>query len=239
MVRCTTPLSRLLPFPDLCKLGVLEFENATMNSNQTNKPGEVSSAPVANGPPPAAAPPPEAATGAEPTAAAETAEPLAIPRILTPEQIEELTRRAAKAEEYWDRYVRAVAELDNYRKRVARERTELLQQANERLIRELLGVVDNFEAALATVGNATQLEAFKAGVAMIFSQLRQVLSAAGVQEIDAAGQSFDPTQHEAVAHEETTIVPEGHVLRQTRKGYRINGRLLRPASVIVAKAPAA
>jgi molecular chaperone GrpE len=205
-----------------------------MSSNQTNN---TNAAPPTTGAtvPPAGAPAPDLTA----PAAAEPAEPLAIPQTLTAEQIEDLTARAAKAEEHWDRYVRAVAELDNYRKRVARERTELIQQANERLIRELLPVLDNFEAALTTAGNAAQFEAFKAGVAMILNQLRQVLAAAGVQEIDATGQPFDPAQHEAVAHQETRAVPEGHVLQQTRKGYRLNGRLLRPASVVVAKAPAA
>ena len=205
-----------------------------MSSNQTNN---TNATPPTSGAtvPPAGAP----AADLTASAAAEPAEPLAIPQTLTAAQIEDLTARAAKAEEHWDRYVRAVAELDNYRKRVARERTELIQQANERLIRELLPVLDNFEAALTTAGNAAQLEAFKAGVAMILNQLRQVLAAAGVQEIDATGQPFDPAQHEAVAHQETRAVPEGHVLQQTRKGYRLNGRLLRPASVVVAKAPAA
>lgn len=205
-----------------------------MSSNQTNN---TNAAPPTSGAPV----PPAGAPAADLTlpAAPESAEPLAIPQTLTAAQIEDLTARAAKAEEHWDRYVRAVAELDNYRKRVARERTELIQQANERLIRELLPVLDHFEAALATAGNATQLEAFKTGVAMIFNQLRQVLAAAGVQEIDATGQPFDPALHEAVAHQETRDVPDGHVLQQTRKGYRLNGRLLRPASVVVAKAPAA
>jgi len=205
-----------------------------MSSNQTIT---TNAAPPTAG----ATAPPAGAPAADLTAPAapEPAEPLAIPQTLTAAQIEDLTARAAKAEEHWDRYVRAVAELDNYRKRVARERTEVIQQANERLIRELLPVLDNFEAALTTAGNATQLEAFKAGVAMIHNQLRQVLAAAGVQEIDATGQPFDPALHEAVAHQETRDVPEGHVLQQTRKGYRLNGRLLRPASVVVAKAPAA
>ncbi len=74
---------------------------------------------------------------------------------------------------------------------------------------------------------------------LILSQLRQVLQSAGVEEIDATGRPFDPTLHEAVAHQETPTVPDGHVLQQTRKGYRLNGRLLRPASVVVARPPAA
>ncbi len=195
-------------------------------------------APTTEAPP--AAPTAETAPDNAPAAAAAAAgEPPAVPPLLTPAQVEELTVRAARADEHWDRYVRAVAELDNYRKRVARERAELIQQANERLLRELLPVVDNFEAALASAGPATPFEAFKAGVNLILSQLRQVLQSAGVEEIDATGRPFDPTLHEAVAHQETPTVPDGHVLQQTRKGYRLNGRLLRPASVVVARPPAA
>ncbi len=189
--------------------------------------------------PAAAASAPAEALAAGEAPASGQAEPLAIPQTLSAEQIEDLTARAAKAEENWDRYVRAVAELDNYRKRMARERTEWMQQANERLIRELLPVLDHFEAALAAATSAEQFEAFKTGVGLILAQLRQVLSAAGVQEIDARGQAFDPAQHEALAHQDSTEVPEGHVLQQVRKGYRLNGRLLRPASVVVARQPAA
>lgn len=213
-----------------------------MNPNQTQS---ANSAPVPTpetNPSLAAAAPDSAPAGtptAESTPPAEAAEPLAIPQTLTAEQIEDLTARAAKAEENWDRYVRAVAELDNYRKRVARERTELVQQANERLIRDLLPVLDNFEAALASATTAGQFESFKTGVGLILAQLRQVLGAAGVQEIDARGQPFDPAQHEALAHQDSREVPDGHVLQQVRKGYRLNGRLLRPASVIVARQPAA
>lgn len=213
-----------------------------MNPNQTQS---ANSAPVPTpetNPSPAAAAPDSTPAGtptAESPPPAEGAEPLAIPQTLTAEQIEDLTARAAKAEENWDRYVRAVAELDNYRKRVARERTELVQQANERLIRDLLPVLDNFEAALAAATSVEQFESFKTGVGLILAQLRQVLRAAGVQEIDARGQPFDPAQHEALAHQDSAEVPDGHVLQQVRKGYRLNGRLLRPASVIVARQPAA
>lgn len=213
-----------------------------MNPNQTQT---VNSAPAPSPQtpvPPAAAAPDSAPAGtapAESTPAPGDAELPAIPQTLTAEQIEDLTARAARAEENWDRYVRAVADLDNYRKRVARERTELIQQANERLIRDLLPVLDNFETALASATSAEQFESFKTGVGLILAQLRQILGAAGMQEIDARGQPFDPAQHEALAHQESAEVPDGHVLQQVRKGYRLNGRLLRPASVIVARAPAA
>lgn len=211
-----------------------------MNPNQTQSVNSASTPPPETTPVAAGTESPPAETLAAGNAAAGgPAEPPAIPQTLSAEQIEDLTARAARAEENWDRYVRAVAELDNYRKRMARERAEWMQQANERLIRELLPVLDHFEAALAAATSAEQFEAFKTGVGLILAQLRQVLNAAGVQEIDARGQAFDPAQHEALAHQESAEVPEGHVLHQVRKGYRLNGRLLRPASVVVARQPAA
>jgi molecular chaperone GrpE len=155
------------------------------------------------------------------------------------ENLAELTAQAAKADEAWDRYVRAVAELENFRKRAARERTEAIQHANEGFIRKLLPVVDNFDMALAAAGPGATMESFRTGVAMINSQFRQALAEAGVEEVNAAGQVFDPNFHEAVSQLESAEVPEGHVLHQVRKGYRLHGRLLRPASVVVAKAPAA
>lgn len=199
-----------------------------MSTSDTTPVGPAPASPAEPAAPPARA--------AETTAAkTEPAEPLAIPQTLTPEQAEALTTKAAKADEYWDRYVRSVAELDNYRKRAARERAEAVQYANEGLIRKLLPVLDNFEAALAAAGPDAHFENFKTGVAMIHSQLRQALAEAGVEEINAGGQAFDPNLHEAVAQNESAEVPEGHVLQQVRKGYRLHGRLLRPASVVVAR----
>ena len=180
-------------------------------------------------------------------AAAGPAEPAAVepvatvaPEPFTAAQIADLQARAAKADEFWDRYVRAVAELDNYRKRAARERTEAIQYANESLLSKLLPVLDNFEMALNAASEpAASAESIKTGVAMISGQLRQALGEAGLEELDAAGQAFDPNLHEAVAQLESAEVPEGQVLHRLRKGYRLRGRLLRPASVVVAKAPAA
>ena len=170
--------------------------------------------------------------------AAGTAAPVTLQNV-SAENLAELTAQAAKADEAWDRYVRAVAELENFRKRAARERTEAIQHANEGFIRKLLPVVDNFDMALAAAGPGATMESFRTGVAMINSQFRQALAEAGVEEVNAAGQVFDPNFHEAVSQLESAEVPEGHVLHQVRKGYRLHGRLLRPASVVVAKAPAA
>ena len=105
----------------------------------------------------------------------------------------------------------------------------------------LIPVLDNFEMALqaASEPKAGSTEALKTGVTMIASQLRNVMSEAGLEEISATDKMFDPNFHEAVSQQETTDVPEGRVLQQLRKGYKLRDRLIRPASVVVAKKSAA
>ena len=160
--------------------------------------------------------------------------------ILSPEQIEDLKCRAAKADENWERLLRTTADFDNYKKRAARERQEAVKYANESLIQKIIPVLDNFEMALAAAQSSptTDLKSFSEGVAMIHSQLRQLLSEAGLDDIIATDQAFDPNLHEAVSQQESSDVAEGQVLQQLRKGYRLRDRLLRPATVIVAKTPA-
>ncbi len=158
---------------------------------------------------------------------------------LSAEQIEELKGKAAKADENWDKYVRAVADLDNYKKRAARERSDAVKYANESLIEKLLPIVDNFEAAL-NAANAPQtggVDSLKTGIQMIFTQMKSFLSEAGVEEIDALNKEFDPNLHDAVSQQATDDVPEGQVVQQMRKGYRYRDRLIRPAMVVVAKKP--
>jgi molecular chaperone GrpE len=155
-------------------------------------------------------------------------------------ELEVLKTEAAKAAEHWDRFLRVTADFDNYRKRAARERQEAIAYANQDLLQKLLPVLDNYEAASAAAANAQSedAKAIQAGVGMIFQQLKSALAQAGLEEINAQGVPFDPTVHEAISQMESADLPEGIVLHQTRKGYRLNGRLLRPASVVVAKAPA-
>ena len=160
---------------------------------------------------------------------------------LTPEQIEELQTRAAKADEHWERLLRTTADFDNFKKRAAREKIEAAQYANFSLIQKLLPVLDNFEMALAAAQTAPadKLASFQSGVAMIQQQLKTALTETGLAEIDAAGQPFDPNLHEAISEQESAAVAEGTVLQQLRKGYKLKDRLVRPATVMVAKKPAA
>ena len=183
----------------------------------------------------ATTPPPAPATPS-PTEALATVQP----QPLSAEQIEDLKAKAAKADEHWDRLLRTTADFENFKKRAARERQEAVKFANEGLIQKLIPVVDSFDVAAAAVQDSQDevVKSLQAGVAMIHQQLRATLENAGLEEVDATGKPFDPTIHEAVAQHETSEVAEGHVSQQIRKGYKLRGRLLRPASVVVAKAPA-
>ena len=158
----------------------------------------------------------------------------------TPEQLEDLKERASKAEEYWDRLLRQTADFDNFKKRAAREKTETAQYASYSLLQKLLPVLDNFEMALAAaqVAKEAKNDSLQSGVVMIQQQLKNVLLESGLEEIDATGKPFDPNFHEAISEMESAEVAEGKVLQQLRKGYKLKDRLLRPATVIVAKKPA-
>jgi molecular chaperone GrpE len=180
-----------------------------------------------------------------PTPPAEAAgSPPPVPAALSHEQIEELRTKAAKADENWDRLLRTMADFDNFKKRAAREKTESAQYATASVLQKLLPVLDNFEMALtaaqSAAGAATseQLASFQSGVAMIQQQLKSVLTESGLEELDATGKPFDPNFHEAVSQQDSAEVPEGQVLQQLRKGYKFKDRLLRPATVIVARKPA-
>src|SRR5438132_5552902 len=192
------------------------------------------------------APPPgeteRAAEAALPEIDQATAETSARPGVpLTPQQIEELTQKAAKADEHWDRLLRTTADLENFKKRAARERQEAIKFANASLLEKLIPALDNLDMALAAANNAEShsLESLKTGLAMIYNQLKSALAETGFEEIDATNQPFDPNLHEAVSHQDSAELPEGQVLQQLRKGYKLRERLIRPASVVVARKPAA
>lgn len=146
---------------------------------------------------------------------------------------EELEAEAAKWKEV---SLRTAAEMDNLRKRTAREREEAIRFANQRLLEDLLPVIDNFEMGMQAASQDEKSMIF-IGMDMVRRQLYDFLSNQGVEEIPTAG-VFDPNLHDAVAQEEAEG-EEGGILRVTRRGYRLRDRLLRPASVVVSKSPAA
>jgi molecular chaperone GrpE len=157
----------------------------------------------------------------------------------TDEEIEQLREEARKGQEHREQLLRTAADFENYKKRAARERADTGKYATESLLQKLIPVLDNFEAALSAAEAASggTANALQTGVNMIHQQLKNALRDSGLQEVDATNQKFDPTIHEALSQADSSEVPEGHVLQQLRKGYKLHDRLIRPASVVVAKAP--
>lgn len=129
------------------------------------------------------------------------------------------------------------AEFDNYRKRVAREKADLVTYGNERLLAAILPFLDNLERALALAGTKESAKALLEGVRLTYDQVLQELRKFGLEQVSAEGQMFDPRFHEALARVPWEGKPEGTILSESRKGYLLNGRLLRPAQVVVSQAP--
>jgi len=137
-----------------------------------------------------------------------------------------------------EKIIRMQADFDNFRKRLAREKEDSIRFSNQGLLEELLPVVDNFELGLKAAETATDAKSIVMGLQMVRTQLDRFLKDAGVTEIEAVGSMFDPHLHDAVSKDETSDKPEGTIVAQRRKGYRLKDRLLRPASVVVAHHPA-
>ena len=149
-----------------------------------------------------------------------------------------LAEAVARAEENWDRYVRAAAELENVRKRAARDVENAHKFALERFAADLLSVCDSLEMALGT-GDEASVESLKEGSEATLKLLGSVMQRFGVEEVDPVGEPFDPSVHEAMTMQPSADAEPGSVLTVFQKGYALNGRLLRPARVVVAAEPAA
>jgi molecular chaperone GrpE len=147
-----------------------------------------------------------------------------------------LAAAEAKATENWNSYLRAVAELENYRKRVDRELDNTRKYAIERFAQELVSVADSLEAGI-NAGTANAGSALLEGSTATLKQLLRAFDKAGIKVIDPLGQPFDPAWHEAMVAQESRDAPANSVLSVIQKGYSLNGRLLRPARVVVSKAP--
>jgi molecular chaperone GrpE len=141
----------------------------------------------------------------------------------------------AEVEKYRDAALRAAADLENFRKRMIREKEDAIRFANAGLLEKLLPILDNFQLGLDAAAADTAAQGIVSGFAMVHRQLGDFLVSCGLQPIDAAGQSFDPKLHEALGHESDPSQADGVVLRQTRRGYKLADRLIRPSSVIVNK----
>ena len=134
-------------------------------------------------------------------------------------------------EEAWSaKYVRLMADFQNYKKRVEKEKSDIYAYANEKLVTELLTVIDNFDRALA---HECADESYVEGMRMIFKQLSGVLEKAGLEEINALGEDFNPNYHNAVMMEDNDAYESGKVTNVMQKGYMLNKKVIRPAMVMV------
>ena len=144
----------------------------------------------------------------------------------------------SKADEHWNEYLRAQAELENMRKRFQRDMENARKYALERFVQELLPVKDSLEMGLAAAGgDKPDVEKLREGLELTLKMLADVMAKFGVREVDPRGQPFDPALHQAVSTQETTAQPPNTVVAVMQKGYLLNDRLVRPAMVVVAKAP--
>lgn len=151
------------------------------------------------------------------------------------QKIQDKEREAA---ENYDKYVRAVAELENYKKRAARDRADSLKFGQENLIKDILPLMDSLDRAMAHACKSNDFEAFKEGLQLLQNQLSGCLGRQGVAPIEAAGRDFDPNVHEAVLQVESPEHGHNQVVQEFEKGYLLNGRLLRPSKVSVCHLPA-
>ncbi|MBC7742710.1 MAG: nucleotide exchange factor GrpE [Bdellovibrionaceae bacterium] len=126
------------------------------------------------------------------------------------------------------------AEFENYKRNAIKERSELLKFGAERIARDVLEVMDNFERALAVKLTPESMQTFKVGVEMTAKELKDVLAKHGIQEVPSEGQPFNPAHHEAISSEATNAVPNGHVARVFKKPYKLHDKIIRTGQVVVA-----
>lgn len=147
--------------------------------------------------------------------------------------VDQLTQQMEK---WKNDYLYLRAEFETYKRNAIKERADITKYGSERLVNEILTVVDNFDRALQTKLTPETMEVYGQGVKMTATELKAVLGRFGIAEVKSEGQPFDPNIHEALGAEESNDVAEGHILRVYRSAYKLHDRLIRPAQVVVAKA---
>nr|MBU1327602.1 nucleotide exchange factor GrpE [Candidatus Omnitrophota bacterium] len=157
--------------------------------------------------------------------------------LLTAEEFQVLEDKAGKSDEYYDRLLRLQADFDNYKKRLEKEKLEFIKFANEEIIAEILKILDDFERAVEAGKIKHDFDILYKGIEMIHKDLSDFLKEEGIKEIEAEGKLFNPHEHEAMMQEETGDHPEDYVIEELQKGYTLNGRVIRPSKVKVAKKP--
>ncbi len=156
-----------------------------------------------------------------------------------PDAAAQIAAAKKEAADNYERYLRSVADLENFRRRTVREKDELRQHATGRVLEDTLPALDNLTLALAAAKQPNaEIKSLTGGVEMVLAQLKGALASHGLKEINPLGQPFDPHQHEAISHMPSADVKEESVATVVRTGYTLNGKLLRPASVIVSSGPA-
>lgn len=140
-----------------------------------------------------------------------------------------------KVEKYKNDYLYLRAEFDNFKRHAAKERSDLIKFGAERLIVDLLGVLDNFERALELKITPENLANFSQGMKMTFSELKQLLAKFGVTSVESQGAQFDPSIHEALGTEPSSTIKDGHVSQVLKKPYKMHDKVIRPGQVIIAK----
>ncbi|MBU1084341.1 MAG: nucleotide exchange factor GrpE [Candidatus Omnitrophota bacterium] len=159
--------------------------------------------------------------------------------ILGPDEVSEdialLKEKADKCDEYESKYLKVHAEYENTRRRLEKEKNDHMKFANENIIARLFPIMDNFDMAFVSMEKAEDKSAVMEGIKMVQKEFHKVLGDNGVEKISTEGQKFDPNFHEAVMMVETEEYPDGAIMEEVRSGYTLNGRLLRPAQVKIAK----
>ncbi|RYZ42230.1 MAG: nucleotide exchange factor GrpE [Myxococcaceae bacterium] len=153
------------------------------------------------------------------------------------ETLERLKEAHERAKDFQERALRAAADLENYRKRAQKEKEDVQKFGAEKILKDLLPVMDNLDRALDAASKSTDFDSFQKGVAMTRKSFEDALSRHGVKGFSARGQPFDPRLHEAIQQVETADVAAGHVVYEVARGFHLNDRLVRPAMVVVARAP--
>jgi molecular chaperone GrpE len=149
--------------------------------------------------------------------------------------IDKIKQVQESSEENYDLYVRSQAEMDNMKKRFQKEKQDLIKFSNESLVKQLLPVMDNLEKAISHSQSENLLNSLTEGVELTLKGLKNTLEKAGLEEVNAVGEPFDPNCHEAISEQEDDSVEPKTVLQELQKGYFLNKRLIRPAMVIVSK----
>jgi molecular chaperone GrpE len=154
------------------------------------------------------------------------------------ELLKKLTDTREEAEKNYDLYMRTYAEMENIKKRGIKEREELAKYANESIIKEILPVIDNLDKAISHAQNDENSSALVEGLELTRDGLMKALEKAGLKEVEALGEPFDPNFHESVSQRIDDTVAPGHVIMELQKGYLLNGRLMRPSMVVISQGKA-